>query len=235
VRLHLKGSMRTNIAGFECIVENAGQSNCVVLFHGFGADFSDLVSLADLLDPDGAWTWIFPNGPSTVDIGAHMTGRAWFPISIADLEASMTSGAAKDYAPIQVKPPVELLNELKVFIEDLKKEYEGIVLGGFSQGGMMATHLFGEAGDSLRGALLLSTVLLNQALLEKSLTDVKPKPFFQSHGSRDVVLHIKFAQSLYQFLKQKGWKGTWVDFAGGHEIPMAVLIKAREFLKALES
>lgn len=227
--------MRTSIAGYECIVENDGQSNCVVLFHGFGADFSDLAPLADFLDPDGDWTWIFPNGPHTVDIGMHMTGRAWFPISLADLEQSLATGAPRDYAPIGEKPPKELMQDLSVFVEELKQQYDGIVLGGFSQGGMIASHLFSSAGENLRGGILLSTVLLNQKMLEASLEKTSPKPFFQSHGSRDPVLHIQFGQALYKMLKVKGWKGTWADFAGGHEIPMPVLLKAREFLAQLHS
>lgn len=226
--------MRTSIAGYECIVENEGQSNCVVLFHGFGADFSDLAPLADFLDPDGNWTWIFPNGPTTVDLGYHMTGRAWFPISQADLESAVTTGIPRDYAPITTKPPEDVMKGLKFLVEELKKQYKGIVLGGFSQGGMITTHLFEATGDSLRGALLLSTVLLNQEQLDPILEKTKPKPFFQSHGSRDPVLHIKFGQALYQKLKSKGWKASWAEFPGGHEIPMPVLVKAREFLNSLD-
>jgi len=225
--------MRTTIGPFDCIVENPGQTNCVVLFHGFGADFSDLVPLADLMDRDGDWTWIFPNGPKTVDLGFHMTGRAWFPISMAELEQSIATGVPRDYAPITERPPQDLLNDLTAFVEELAREYDGVVLGGFSQGAMIATHILPAAGEKLLGALLLSTVLLNEAQLEKSLAQVSPKPFFQSHGAQDQVLHMKFGQKLYQFLKQKGWKGTWIDFAGGHEIPMPVIMKVQEFLKKL--
>ena len=204
-----------------------------MLFHGLGADFTDLAPLADFLDPDGEWTWIFPNGPIAVDIGGHMNGRAWFPIAIAELEQAMMTGVPRDYSTNEEKPPTDLMNDLKMFIDEVAEQYEGVVLGGFSQGGMIASHLLHAADDKLLGGLFLSTVLLNQALFEKSIADVKPKRFFQSHGGRDPVLHLKFGQSLYQLLKQKGWKGTWVDFPGGHEIPMPVLLKGRDFLKSL--
>lgn len=226
--------MRTDIAGFECIVENPGQSNCVVLFHGFGADFSDLAPLADFLDPDGEFTWIFPNGPQVVDIGYAMTGRAWFPISMAELEKSMATGVPRDYAPIGDRPDAALLGDLREFVKDLTQQYDGLILGGFSQGGMIASHLLGAAGSSLKGAFLMSTVLLNQKLLEESLSGVAPVPYFQSHGSQDGILHVKYGQSLYQFLKQKGFKGQWIEFAGGHEIPVNVLAKGQTFLKSLQ-
>jgi phospholipase/carboxylesterase len=225
--------MRTQIANFQCIVENPGQSNAVVMFHGFGADYSDLASLADMMDPDGDWTWIFPNGPTKVDIGGGMTGRAWFPIDIEALNQSLITGVPRDYAAAEPPEFNKILPDLKFFIEELKTQYPRLVLGGFSQGGMIATHLLGTAGASLCGAILLSTVLFNQKALEASLIDTPAKSFFESHGSRDPMLHIKYGQMLYQFLKKKGWKASWLDFPGGHEIPMPVMAKASIYLKSL--
>jgi phospholipase/carboxylesterase len=225
--------MRTQIANFQCIVESPGQSNAVVMFHGFGADYSDLAPLGEMIDPDGDWTWIFPNGPTVVDIGGGMTGRAWFPIDLELLNQSLMTGVPRDYA--LVDPPVfeKILPDLKFFIEELKTQYPRLVLGGFSQGGMIASHLFGTAGSHLVGGLLLSTVLFNQKRLEESLADLPAKSFFQSHGSKDPMLHIKYGQTLYQLLKKKGWKASWLDFPGGHEIPMPVIAKAGVFLKSL--
>lgn len=225
--------MRTLISNIECIVENPGQSNTVVLFHGYGADFSDLVSLADFMDPEGHWTWIFPNGPISVDIGYAMTGRAWFPIAVADLQQAMMTGKAKDYANSQPEGLTAVLKELHLFAQEIKSQYKGVVVGGFSQGGMVASHLFSEFNESLRGAVLMSTVLLNREKLTKNLEGVKPIPFLQSHGSKDQVLPVQQGMDLYQFLKKSGWQGKWQEFSGGHEIPQIVLSKAQEFLKSL--
>jgi phospholipase/carboxylesterase len=185
------------------------------------------------MDPDGEWTWIFPNGPQTVDIGYAMTGRAWFPISVEDLQKAMMTGQAKDYSTAQPPGLETIIESLGGLIEDLKKEHSGLVLGGFSQGGMVASHLLAKAGSHLKGALLLSTVLLHQTKLQNSLEDVPGKPFLQSHGSQDSVLPVAQGMSLYQFLKKKGWQGRWAEFSGGHEIPAMVLNKSREFLKSL--
>lgn len=225
--------MRRQICGFECIVENPGQSNAVVLFHGYGADFTDLAPLADMMDPDGEWTWIFPNGPVSVDIGYAMTGRAWFPISVEDLQKALMGGKAKDYAAAQPRELEDLRPQLVMFLEELQKEYKGFVLGGFSQGGMVASHLLGSCGSALKGALLLSTVLLNDEKLTASLAGVSPRPFLQSHGSQDLVLPVAQGMLLFQKLKKLGWTGKWCEFAGGHEIPPMVLNRSREFLKGL--
>ncbi len=225
--------MRKQICGLECIVENPGQSNAVILFHGFGADFSDLAPLADMIDPEGQWTWIFPNGPHTVDIGYRMTGQAWFPIPVADLQQSIMTGKAKDYATAAPADLDKILPQLEDFIGELRKEFSGIVIGGFSQGGMVASHLLAACGENLKGALLLSTVLLNQEKLQKSLEGVAGRPFLQTHGSQDPVLPVAQGMALYQLLKKQGWQGRWQEFSGGHEIPSVVLQKSRELLQTL--
>ncbi len=225
--------MRKQICGIECIVENPGQSNAVVLFHGYGADFSDLAPLADMMDPQGEWTWIFPNGPQVVDIGYAMTGRAWFPISVEDLQKAMMTGQAKDYSASQ-PPGLEAIQpQIEEMLTELMKEHKGLVLGGFSQGGMVASHVLSSCGDSLLGAILLSTVLLNDSKLTASLSKAAPKPFVQSHGSKDQVLAVAQGMSLFQKLKKLGWTGRWVEFSGGHEIPPIVINKCREFLSQL--
>lgn len=225
--------MRTQIANFECIVENPGQSNAVLMFHGFGADYSDLAPLAELIDPDGDWTWIFPNGPEVVDIGGGFRGRAWFPIDMEALMQAQITGIPRDLSESAPVAFDKVFPSLEFLVQELKTQYPRLVLGGFSQGGMVATHLLGAAGDNLAGALLLSTVLLNSKLLEKRLENVPPKKLFQSHGARDTVLAMKYAMNLYQMLKKKEWKTSWMDFPGGHEIPMGVITKSRDFLKSL--
>lgn len=225
--------MRTQIANLDCIVENEGSSNAVILFHGFGADFSDLVPLAEYMDPEGDWTWIFPNGVQRVEIGGGMTGRAWFPIPMAELEEAMRTGRPKDYSFSEPPQLASVLGEARMLVDDVKKDYDKIVIGGFSQGAMMAAHLLGDVGDKLAGAILLSTALLHKKGLEESLARAKPVPFLQSHGSADQMLHISQGQGLYKLLKEKGWKGSWAEFGGGHEIPMDVLRKGQAFLKSL--
>ncbi len=225
--------MRKQITGVECIVENPGQSNVVILFHGYGADYTDLAPLADIMDPSGEWTWVFPNGPETVDIGYHVTGRAWFPISVEDLQKAMLTGTFRDYAGSAPEGLDSILPQLEDLVEELKKSHTHIVIGGFSQGGMMASHLLAAAGEHLKGALLLSTVLLNFERLRTSLKDIPPKAFLQSHGSKDSVLPLKQGMDLFQFLKKSGWEGRWAEFSGEHEIPPMVLQKSREFLKSL--
>lgn len=79
----------------------------------------------------------------------------------------------------------------------------------------------------------MSTVLLSQEKLMASLQDCQSRPFFQSHGQQDQVLRLSQGRQLHDLLKSLGWRGEWHEFAGGHEIPLPVLEKAKAFLQSL--
>jgi phospholipase/carboxylesterase len=225
--------MKKTINQIECIVENPGQQRAVVLIHGFGADFRDLAPLHSYLDPQSEWTWIFPNGPVSVPLGMSMEGRAWFEIPMDELQREIASGIPRDYSQLSPKGFAQAISQLQGLIFELTGEYEEIVIGGFSQGGMMASHLLGSCGDQLMGAILYSTVLLDEVRLKKSLEGIKPTAFFQSHGTQDPVLFVNNGKKLFDILKGLDWKGEWVEFRGGHEIPMQVLERSAQFLKKI--
>ena len=57
------------LADLDCLVlRRTVTRGSVVLLHGYGADFSDLTSLADIIDMYQEWDWYFPNGPIEVPI-----------------------------------------------------------------------------------------------------------------------------------------------------------------------
>lgn len=225
--------MRQVLSGYECIVANPGSSKAAVIFHGYGADFSDLAPLAEVIDPAGAWTWIFPNGPLKVDIGAHMMGRAWWPIDMAEYQLAMMTGKPRDLTQWASKEFVQCRNGLSFFMEDIAKEYDQVVIGGFSQGGMAASHILPSAGDKLAGLLLLSTVAVDVESLRQQLEAVPPVPFLQSHGQMDPILNMGQGKILFDLLQDQGFTGQWCEFRGGHEIPMPVLSQAQKFMKSL--
>lgn len=225
--------MRQIISGYECIVVNPGSSKAVVLLHGYGADFTDLSTLAEVIDSDGQWTWIFPNGPLKVDLGMHMTGRAWWPIDMEEFQRSIMTGQPRDLTQWSSPEFVQCINGLSFFMEDVAAEYDKVVIGGFSQGGMAASHLVASVGDKLAGLLLLSTVATDVKGLLQKLENVAPVPFFQSHGQMDQVLNIKQGRVLFELLLSQGFKGVWSEFRGGHEIPVSVIDQSRKALKSM--
>jgi phospholipase/carboxylesterase len=198
---------------------------CVVLLHGFGADMGDLFPLADILDPEGGWTFYCPQAPLEVPIGPMWTGRGWFPISLRELEAGV------DFT--KIRPPG--LDSSRQLVSDLIFEInpKTLVLGGFSQGAMVATDLTMQQPDDVHGLIVYSGVLLDSENWQKKSLGLKGKPYLQSHGLNDSVLPYAAAKKLNEVLVKAGAKGSFISFPGAHEIPAQVVAKSVEFLRGL--
>jgi len=218
--------MRERIGQLDCIKrEGENETHAVVLLHGFGADAGDLAPLADVLDPEGQWSFYFPNAPLEVPIGPGWTGRGWFPISLRELEVGI------DFT--KIRPPGldmsrKLVSEL-IFNINPKK----LVLGGFSQGAMVAVDLTMHQPEDVTALLIYSGVLLDQENWTKRAAALKGKKIVMSHGQQDQVIPIQGAQKLYDILKAAGVDGPFVSFAGAHEIPMPVIKRSSDLLHQL--
>lgn len=199
----------------------------VVMLHGYGADMNDLAPLRDYLDPQGLWHWYFPNGPVRVPFGGMWEGRAWFPIDMAELERAMQENRHRHFADKRPPEFVASLDVIAAELVELRQRHPSIVLGGFSQGAMMASHLAARVGAT--ALVILSGTLIDRAGLEAS-PPTAAVPFFQSHGDSDPLLSLAQAKDLYQVLEQKGWSGLWAPFRGGHEIPAPILKTLSHFL-----
>lgn len=218
--------MRERIGQLDCIKrEGENEGHAVVLLHGFGADMGDLAPLADVMDPEGNWTFYFPNAPLEVPIGPGWTGRGWFPISLRELEAGV------DFT--KIRPPGldmsrKLVSEFIFHINPRK-----LVLGGFSQGAMVALDLALHEPDAAAALLILSGVLLDEENWTKRASRLKGKPLLQSHGHLDQVIPIQGAQKLYEILKNAGAAVQFMPFSGAHEIPANVIKRSADLLAGL--
>lgn len=198
----------------------------IVLFHGYGADMNDLAPLAGAIQAPRGCNWYFPNGHLSIPISQHHEGRAWFPIPLAELEA----GATLDLTE-RVPPGMKKARENATqFLSKLNVDPSRLVLGGFSQGAMLATDLVLHMDQKPAGLALLSGTLINKSEWN-TLAAKGAMPFFQAHGARDTVLSFAHAQMLEQLLKKNGWSGQLQRFEGGHEIPSEVLIQLGSFLR----
>lgn len=131
----------------------------VVLLHGFGADAQDLAGLAPALDIHESLSFYFPDGPLEIPIGFGQMGRAWFPIPMAQL----TDGF--DFELIRPVGLNEVVAKLEKFLSQLP--HEEIIIGGFSQGSMLTTHLFLKNPSRFRGLVALSGTLCNREEWQK--------------------------------------------------------------------
>lgn len=214
-----------------CLVkQNPNSQTAVVLLHGFGADAYDLASLMDYIIVPNA-NWYFPNGILSVPFGGGYEGRAWFPISIANkLQEVLMNGdwsLLENYEPQGLEEAFQSVNQ---FLKEISESYENLILGGFSQGAMLALEIFLRNSKPTKKLLLFSGTLFASKRWSELAKQKKGFSFFQAHGTEDAILPYSVAQRLNQILNEAGMIGNLVSFEDGHIIPPIVIQKANEYL-----
>ena len=192
----------------------------VVLLHGFGASMRDLVGLSPSIDRSG-YLYIFPNAPIEMTIGYGMMGYAWTTIG----PGSSPDEAARAEAM------------LEALVEEVGQRYgvgEGrMVLGGFSQGGMM-TYRYGMPNPELfAGLVVLSGGVNGQDELRDRLPAHRDQPIFISHGTEDGVIPVEEARRSLRFLKEEGYTPEYREYSIGHEIGHEVVQDLREWIRRI--
>lgn len=203
------------------------------MFHGYGADAYDLRSLSEVLGDSSTTHWIFPQGIHAVPIGPGWMGRAWWQLNMRDLEGGIPDMEA--WSNHEPQGMVELREKMLSWISSFEPDWSRVVLGGFSQGAMLATDLFLHAPQAPKGLVIFSGALINKPNIKKVAHQREGSRFFQSHGRQDPILPYRGASQLESLLTSSGLKGSLYSFDGTHEIPMNAIQKANEYLKSLET
>lgn len=217
---------REVIAGIECLkVAGNNPEVGVVFFHGYGANMHDLFPLWEMWHAEN-FNWYFPNGILSLPMG-YYEGRAWFSIDIEELERSIREGRSRD---MKNKIPPEFDDTLKMlegFLTEVSKHHKKLIIGGFSQGAMCASHLAMKDSLHIDGLVLLSGALLAESKMPSAARSV---PFYQSHGTSDPILSVEGAMDLEKKLQSMNFQGKLHLFSGGHEIPPKVIHEVKQFL-----
>lgn len=203
-------------------VFNNPDGKWIVLFHGYGADANDLAGLTDSFNFQKPANWLFPNGHLSVPIGPGWTGRAWWQIKMSDLEGDWTERRAPDMDQAVEKA-------FKMF-SSMKFEWKDVIIGGFSQGAMLATEVFLKAPETPAGLICLSGTLLSKTTWEKMAPNRSGSQVLMSHGEMDQVLPHKGSIQLQKFFETHKIKTQFVSFRGGHEIPFQVIEKMKSYI-----
>lgn len=190
----------------------------LVLHHGRGTDERDLIGLADLLDPERRLRVVTPRAPLQLP---GSPGYHWYLVPRVGYPDPETFEAAR-----------AALAEL----HDRLWEEGGIgpertVLGGFSMGAVMsyATALSVER-PAVAGILAFSGFVPRVGGWEPSLADRPATRVFVSHGRRDPVIGIEFAERARELLESGGLDVTYRTSELGHQIDPAHLREAATWL-----
>ncbi|MDE0119389.1 MAG: hypothetical protein OXM55_05215 [Bdellovibrionales bacterium] len=106
-----------------------------------------------------------------------------------------------------------------------------IILGGFSQGAIMALNTALRMNPPPLALVLMSGAFFPAEILDKNKQMYsKGGRFFQCHGKTDPLLSYSESKEVHSFLQDLQWKGKFLSFEGGHEIPHVVLLQIQEFI-----
>ncbi|MBM4343307.1 MAG: esterase [Deltaproteobacteria bacterium] len=226
------GYTQAELGGLQTLVVAGAASGLnVAVLHGYGADAFDLLPLCREIDAPAGTTWLFPHAPLQVEIGPHTMGRAWFPIDLVALQLAMLSGRAPDMSRSSPPELARSRSLVAAMLHAAGAPLERTVLMGFSQGAMVATSLALESPVAPAGLAILSGTLLDEASWRNLAPRHSGLRFVQSHGRDDPLLSHAVAQRLHHLLNDAGWRGQFVSFGGGHEIPGAVIAKCAQLLR----
>lgn len=219
--------------------QGGGDGPLVILLHGFGAPGTDLTPLAGEVDVPADVRWLFPMAPLLLEPGAPaaLAARAWWMIDMVELQvAAMT----RQYAALTERRPPGI-DEARAKLETLldaagaalSVSPERILLGGFSQGAMLATDLLLQSSRALAGLAVLSGTLINRKEWLALAPSRRGLPVLASHGRSDPILPFSLAEELRDVLVRAGLEVDWVPFPGGHGIPAPALMHLGALVRRL--
>lgn len=208
----------------------------IVLLHGFGAPATDLAGLSAALAPLPPTRFVYPGGLHPLGFPYGGDGRCWWPIDFGELDGARARGDHEAIARAEPAGLTEARNALGEALAVLERDHglerERLILGGFSQGAMLACDFALRSETPLAGLVLLSGMPIAWSTWSERLPRRRGLPVFQSHSPDDQVLPFALAERLAHDLTGAGLDVTFVPFRGGHGIPHPVLQGLRTFLEA---
>jgi len=205
----------------------------MVLLHGYGSSAEQWEPFTKTIRWPASGRFVFPQAPEmTVPPDGPSDGRGWWRLDLAShipLGQSVPDLSATQ--PAGLKTAATLVEDL---LERLGRSPGGsIVLGGYSQGAMVASEVAFRSDTPLRALVVLSGTLVDEASWERSFYRRRAMPVFLAHGRADTVLPFAVADRFRLKLEAAGLKVTWCPFEGGHEVPAAVIEELNKFIDAL--
>ncbi|MEX2288637.1 MAG: dienelactone hydrolase family protein [Planctomycetaceae bacterium] len=199
----------------------------VVLCHGFGAPANDLVPLGpELLYLNPALAdkvrFLFPAAPLSLDEWGMFGGRAWWPLDIERFNAAIATGEFRNLrheTPAGMPEARQLLMNL---VTEVAKQtglpYSAFVLGGFSQGAMLAMDVGLRLPAAPAGLCIFSGTLVCEQEWHELAAKRGTLPVLQSHGTQDPILPFPAAIWLRDMLQEAGMDVEFIPFQGPHTI-----------------
>jgi len=208
--------------------QQASERLQVVLLHGFCSDVDDLAPFARALGVSARF--VVPHGPLDM---APLRGRAWWRIDVDERDAAIARGEPRDLSPYVPEGLAEARRVVGELLDEIRGESPAapLVLGGFSQGGMLSCDVALRTEQPLAALAIFSGARIAASEWAPLLARRAGLPVFMSHGRSDPDLSFAAAEAFKDDLVAAGLRVEWCPFDGGHAIPLVVLRAFKRFLK----
>jgi phospholipase/carboxylesterase len=181
----------------------------LVLLHGRGADEQDRFGFLDILDPERRLVGVTPGGPLFLPPG----GRHWYIVPRVGFPDPETFAAS--YGLVD--------GFLDAVATATGVAPERTILGGFSQGAVMAYALgLGRGRPTPAGIVALSGFIPSVSGWEADL-ERPGLPVWIAHGRNDPVIPVQFARDARERLEGAGLPVTYHESEAGHHVDPRVL------------
>ena len=186
----------------------------IVWMHGLGADGHDFEGLVPelRLPAHFAVRFVFPHAPfRPVTLNAGYVMRAWYDISMGEQGLVQNT----DHIGESEKTVTELIRRENARGIPASR----IVLGGFSQGGVIALTAGLCHPEPLAGILALSAPLAGAAgLAERVHPANATTPIFLAHGRQDPLVPFALGQRVHRTLLARGLPVEWHEYPMPHSV-----------------
>lgn len=189
----------------------------VVIMHGRGADAHDLADISPMIDGPGGYRFVFPNAPNAWEPSPGMSfGYTWF-----------------EGLPPELKSLTASRRLVADFMEQIVTRFPTppgkVVLGGFSQGALMALDVGLRMTDRVAGIVAMSGALDEQDLPDLSLR--KDQRVLIVHGTGDEMIDVNLARRARRTLQRHGLNPEYHEFAMGHQVTQESMSAVAGFIR----
>lgn len=226
------GGLEVNLLG--ALSPDSPPELAVVLCHGYGASGTDLVSLAGevaRLRPElgDRVRFVFPAAPVALRTLSPMygDGRAWWHIEVGRFTSAVMSGQIDDLLDDVPEGLSTARRHLRRVLDELLTQtglpMSKVVLGGFSQGSMLAVDTALRLEEAPAALAVMSGAVMARPEWTRRVGTRRGLRVLQSHGRSDQLLPFAVAERLRDLMADAGLAVDFVPFAEGHTITGGVV------------
>ena len=191
-------------------------SGTLVMLHGMTGTSEKMQPLADMLAPNG-WNVICPQAEIE-----HPTrgGFAWW------------LRAEDPTLPLDSESQTQVEDSMQRVIREIPNG--PVIIGGFSQGGAIASALLEtDLHERIVGLVLIGTKTVRPDFLTELLPFLKPREVVWMHGRKDHLVPLELAIEHAEIYESAGWPVTRLEHEKGHMVNLNQLDELKNSIQRM--